>query len=67
MKYRIKAYHYKKYSKYYPQQKILWFWTNFEDPLGNDREFSSRINAQKFLDDYIDKRNPKIEWIPYEV
>jgi len=28
--------------------------------------FSSKIKAQKFLDDYVDKANPKIEWIPYE-
>lgn len=67
MKYRIKAYHYKNYSKYYPQQKFLWFWKNIEDILGCDIDFSSQKNAQKFLDDYIDKRNPKIEWIPYEV
>ena len=67
MKYRIKAYHYKDCSRYYPQQKILWFWTNFEDIFGCVQEFSSKIKAQKFLDDYVDKANPKIEWIPYEI
>lgn len=60
MKYRIKAYHYKKESKYYPQYKFLWVWYDFGG------YFSSKIKAQKFLDDYVDKANPKIEWIPYE-
>ena len=64
MKYRIKAYHYKNHSVYYPQWKLLWLWTGF----GAQREvsFSSKIKAQKFLDDYVDKANPKIECIPYE-
>ena len=66
MKYRIKAYHYKKESKYYPQYKFLWFWNVFGGAYSPIVSFSSKIKAQKFLDDYIDKRNPKIEWIPYE-
>lgn len=66
MKYRIKAYHYKKESRYYPQWRFLWFWNDFGGAYRPTISFSSKIKAQKFLDNYIDKRNPKIEWIPYE-
>jgi hypothetical protein len=66
MKYRIKAYHYKNYSRYIPQWRFLWFWNNFDDRIFGCIDFGSKIKAQKFLDDYIDKSNPKIENIPYE-
>lgn len=68
MKYRIKAYHYKRYSKYVPQRKFLWFWIRFKHVtvLGNYAEFFSKIKAQKYLDDHIDLTNPRIENIPYE-
>lgn len=29
-------------------------------------EFFSKIKAQKFIEDEIDKCNPKTEYIPYE-
>jgi hypothetical protein len=66
MKYRIKAYHYKDCSRYYPQWKCLWFWNDFNDRIFGSIAFGSKIKAQKFLDDYVDKCNPKIENIPYE-
>jgi hypothetical protein len=66
MKYRIKAYHYKKGSRYYPQYKFLWLWNDFGGAYRPTMYFSSKIKAQKFLDDHIDKCNPKIENIPYE-
>lgn len=66
MKYRIKAYHYKKESRYYPQYKFLWLWNDFGGAYRPTIYFSSKIKAQKFLDDHIDKANPKIENIPYE-
>lgn len=64
MKYRIKAYHYKNHSVYYPQWKLLWFWTGF----GAQREvsFSSKIKAQEYIDNDIDLQTPIIEKIPYE-
>lgn len=67
MKYRIKAYHYKKESRYFPQWKLLWFWVGFNKNRStyNIAEFSSKINAQKFIDDHIDKCNPKTEYIPF--
>lgn len=64
MKYRIKAYHYKNHSKYYPQWSFLWFWNTFG--LREEVSFTCKIKAQKWLDDYIDLSNPKIEKIPYE-
>lgn len=68
MKYRIKAIHYKNYSRYFPQWKLLWFWVYLKDEtcLGGYAEFFSKIKAQKFLDDHIDRCNPKTEYIPYE-
>ncbi len=65
MKYRIKALHYKNESVYFPQWKLFCFWFYFEDELGRI-ESSSRIKIEKFLNNYIDKKNPKIEYIPYE-
>jgi hypothetical protein len=65
MKYRIKAYHYKDCSKYYPQWKCLWFWNDFGGAYRPIESFSSKIKAQKFLEDYVDKCNPKIEYIPF--
>ena len=68
MKYRIKALHYKNHSRlesrYFPQWKLLWFWTGF----GAQREvsFSSKIKAQEYIDNNIDLQNPKVECIPYE-
>lgn len=67
MKYRIKAIHYKNYSRYFPQWKLLWFWVNFKRStcLGDIAEFLSKTKAQNFLDDEIDKCNPKTEYIPF--
>ena len=69
MRYRIKALHYKSYSRYFPQWRLLWFWVNFKNStcIGDIAEFFSKTKAQKFLDDEIDKCNPKTEYIPYEV
>lgn len=47
MKYRIKAYHYKKESRYYPQYKFLWFWNDFGGAYQPTISFSSKIKAQK--------------------
>jgi hypothetical protein len=68
MKYRIKAIHYKSHSRYFPQWKFFWFWVNFKRStcLGNYAEFFSKKDAQKFIDDDIDKTHPRIEYIPYE-
>ncbi len=65
MKYRIKAYHYKNHSKYYPQWKFLWFWNDFGGQW--EVSFASKMKAQKYLDDHVDLTNPKIEKIPYEI
>jgi hypothetical protein len=68
MKYRIKALHFKNESSYFPQWKLLWFWVHFNDlQTGGFINFSSKIRAQKFLDNHIDKSNPKREYIPYEI
>lgn len=70
MKYRIKAIHYKSYSRYFPQWKLLWFWADFKNRstcIGNIAEFFSFTKAQQFIDDHVDKCNPKTEYIPYEV
>ena len=69
MKYRIKALHYKSYSRYFPQWKLLWFWVNFKRStcLGEYAEFFSKIKAQEFIDDDIDKCNPKVEHITYNL
>ena len=68
MKYRIKALHCKSYSRYFPQWKLLWFWVNFKriTCLGGYAEFFSKTKAQEFIEDEIDKCNPKTEYIPYE-
>lgn len=68
MKYRIKVYHHKNYSRYVPQWKFLWFWVRFRNVtvLGNYAEFFSKIKAQRFLDEHLDIVNPKIEYIAYE-
>lgn len=66
MKYRIKTLHYKNESRYYPQWKLLWFWVDMKDKCGCYPRFSSKIKAQNFIDDEIDKCNPKTEYIPYE-
>lgn len=66
MKYRIKTYHYKTYSRYIPQWRFLLFWFRFKNVtvLGNYAEFFSKKDAQRFLDER--NRKHKIEYIPYE-
>jgi hypothetical protein len=66
MKYRIKIYHYKTYSRYIPQWRFLWFWFRFKNVtlLGNYAEFFSKKDAQRFLDER--NRKHEIEYIPYE-
>jgi hypothetical protein len=66
-KYRIKALHFKNESSYFPQWKLLWFWVHFTDRKTRGFvKFTSKIRAQKFIYNYIDKINPKKEYIPYE-
>jgi hypothetical protein len=66
MKYRIKVYHYKDYSRYYPQWRFLWLWNNFNDKIYGSVYFSSEIKALEFINKDIDLQNPKVEKIPYE-
>ena len=39
---------------------------NFDDRIFGYIDFGSKIKAQKFIEDEIDKCNPKTEYIPYE-
>ena len=63
--YRIKKVTENELTRYYPQVKVLWWWYNpFEAEHYYDGGFSTLIEAQKELCDFL--QEPVVEYIEFD-